>query len=375
MPGSTSSPASSQRGFVSLPTWIKSPTTVVGLLLLSVFLLRLPSALVPRELNPDESEVMIDAMKSLVDPRPWIGIDGGSLGPLTLTRRQSLPSMGVKPGYTMVHMLASVMVCLQVFVGYLALRRLGSQLTAAVGGLLMVLFYGLCTRNDYLHYTGELLPALLLMVGFHAFLVWDKRRTGKFGVQLRILFGCGLALGMAPWCKLQAAPVTAALGLLVLARIATAGRTSGSAPRAWQLAAFALGAVLTASVLMLVVWQTGAFHDFWASYIQTNLGYAGAARPGRFIENILANDLHLFTASSTGAGCSLWPDVLFAARARGAAVQREDVADLRSWGLLGCGSTGSRQGDQPVLSSRYFSSRANDLPFSAANIAGSIWIA
>ena len=45
-----------------------------------VFLLRLPSALVPRELNMDESQFLLQAMKFLVDPRPWLSGDTGSSG-------------------------------------------------------------------------------------------------------------------------------------------------------------------------------------------------------------------------------------------------------------------------------------------------------
>ena len=41
-----------------------------------------------------------------------------------------------------------------------------------MGAFLMVLFYGLATHTDYLHYSTELLPTLLLMVGFYIFLVW-----------------------------------------------------------------------------------------------------------------------------------------------------------------------------------------------------------
>ncbi len=48
---------------------LPSPAITVALLIACVFLLRLPSALVPRELNPDESQMLSQAMKFLVDPR------------------------------------------------------------------------------------------------------------------------------------------------------------------------------------------------------------------------------------------------------------------------------------------------------------------
>ena len=61
---------------------LSSPAITVALLIACVFLLRLPSALVPRELNPDESLMLSQAMKFLVDPRPWLAGDTGNAGPL-----------------------------------------------------------------------------------------------------------------------------------------------------------------------------------------------------------------------------------------------------------------------------------------------------
>jgi len=106
---------------------LPSPAVVVALLVACVFLLRLPSALVPHELNVDESQMLSQAMKFLVDSRPWIAADTTTSGPLNSYLISVLLLMGFKPGFVLVHMLASVLVCLQVYVAYLTLRRLGSE--------------------------------------------------------------------------------------------------------------------------------------------------------------------------------------------------------------------------------------------------------
>src|SRR5271157_1167252 len=198
---------------------LTSPALTVALLIGCVFWLRLPSALVPCELNVDESQMLSLAMKFLVDPRPWIAADTTSSGPLNSYLISVLLLMGFKPGFVLVHLLASVLVCLQVLMTYLTLRRLGSERTAALGAFLMVLLYGLGTSGDYLHYSSELLPTLLLTVGFYIFLVWLDEPSGRRADALRLLFSGGLVLGTAPWCKLSAAPITGALGLVVLAAI------------------------------------------------------------------------------------------------------------------------------------------------------------
>ena len=262
------------------------PIVVIGLLLLLLVLLRLPSALLPRELNIDESQGLADAMKFAIDPRPWISVQGGSWGPLNAYLITLFLQVGFKPGFILVHMLAMALVCLQVLLGYVTMRRFASEKAAAFGALLMVLVYSLSTKADFsLHYAGELLPALLLMLGFYTFLRWlDSTEIPGGEFHLGLLFVGGLALGTAPWCKSQAAPVSGALGLLVIAAIF---RDKAFGNDFWrrlkQLAAFCIGAVLTSIVFLTILIRTGAVGDFWNSFVRGNVAYAGGASWSRIL--------------------------------------------------------------------------------------------
>jgi|SRR5208283_1892398 len=91
---------------------LPSSALAVALLIACVFLLRLPSALVPRELNVDESHLLSQAMKFVVDPRPWIVADTTSSGPLNSYLISVFLLMGFNPGFVLVHMLACVLVCM-----------------------------------------------------------------------------------------------------------------------------------------------------------------------------------------------------------------------------------------------------------------------
>ncbi len=191
--------------------------------------------------------------------------------------------------FILVHMLASILMCLQVLIAYLTLRRFGSEITATLGAFLMVLFYGLSTQMDYLHYAGELLPTVLLMVGFHVFLTWlDESAVCHPGRQLSLLFLGGLTMGAAPWCKLQALPIAGALGLMVVAAIFRA-RTScfSVSRRAMEVVAFGCGGVLTTCVMLAVLAECGAMKDFWYSYILGNLSYAEKLHWTRAVANFL----------------------------------------------------------------------------------------
>ena len=71
--------------------------------------------------------MLSQAMKFLVDPRPWIAVDPDSSGPLNSYLISAFLFMGFKPGFVLVHMLASILICLQILMVYLTLRRLGSE--------------------------------------------------------------------------------------------------------------------------------------------------------------------------------------------------------------------------------------------------------
>ena len=61
---------------------VSSPTAVGVVLIGALFLLRLPSLLLPFEFNPDESQMLAQGMKFLVDPVPWRAVDTTTSGPI-----------------------------------------------------------------------------------------------------------------------------------------------------------------------------------------------------------------------------------------------------------------------------------------------------
>jgi hypothetical protein len=282
---------------------LSSPWVGIAFVLLCLFLLRLPTALIPHELNVDESQILSDAMRFLVHPLPWKAVDEGSSGPLTYSFVSLFLLLGFKPTYVLVHMLASVVVTLQVLVGYLTLRRLGSGKPAILAAALMAFVYGVYTNPLYLHFTTELLPNLLLMFGFYVFVaLLDDVPQRHNGQHLLLLFLGGLALGMAPWGKLQAGPISAALCFLVAATIVLGPRARlfSRSQRPAQFLVFGLGSCLPSCVILSYLAASGALADFWHSYIGGNLAYAGEATSSSLISNLLtlviATPVHLLLA-------------------------------------------------------------------------------
>ena len=64
----------------------------------------------PAELNVDESQMLSQGMKFLVDPMPWRSVDGATSGPLNSYIISLLLLVGISPGYLFVHWLATALV-------------------------------------------------------------------------------------------------------------------------------------------------------------------------------------------------------------------------------------------------------------------------
>jgi hypothetical protein len=257
-----------------------------------LFLLRLPAVLSHSELNPDESQMLSQGMKYLVDPVPWRAVDGTSSGPLNSYLISVFLLLGLKPGYVFAHTLATALVSLQVIAAYQTLAKLSSRAIAGWGILPMIFCYGFTQTGDYLEYSSELLPALLLALAFYGFAVsLDDETERPARSQLAILFLTGLALGATPWCKLQASPIAAAITLVALAATVSYKRNRAVLVSRWaQVAALCTGALIPTIILLGIVARAGVFRDFWNSYILANISYAGESSwPGYVIHFALAS--------------------------------------------------------------------------------------
>ena len=265
-----------------LPTsasgWKLPPDSWISLALLTgVLLLRLPAILWPHELNVDESGILSQAMKYLVDPIPWRSVDGTSSGPVSPYLLSGFLRLGCRPGYGLLHAVAALLAGLQVVLAHRTLLRLAPGKPVLLGLIPLLLALGFTREPQFLFFSSELIPSLLLASGFHLFLMGLDPAPGRSTASAtRLLFFCGLALGAAPWCKLQALPIAGALGLgvFVTALKRQAWFATPAAP-VRDCAAFSVGAFLPAILILSVVAAGGALREFWASYILGNLTYAG----------------------------------------------------------------------------------------------------
>ncbi len=300
-----------------------SPLAITCLFGALVFLLRMPSGLFPREMDPDESQMLTQAAKFLLDPVPWRSVDGTSSGPGNSYFLTLFLLLGLKPTYVLAHQAANLLAALQVMVAYRTLLRLTAEKAAALGTIPVAFVFVFSV--ELWQYSSELLPALLLTVGFHGALSYLRNPDHP----ARWLVASGLALGLAPWCKLQSLPISGLLALFVAGVLAFSDRRRKFVAHA---ALFGGAFVLPTALLVAVLWPAGALGDMWQSYVLGNLWYAGDVT----LISILLDVVRLLLPMATGPlvfTLLLAIGLLAAARRRTGGLSLASEERTEWWGL------------------------------------------
>ncbi|HVW22379.1 MAG TPA: hypothetical protein VHC86_14290 [Opitutaceae bacterium] len=238
----------------------------LGLLLVS----RLPAIGCPFQLNVDEGQMLAQAMRYFHHPTPWASVDGETGGPalswfLALAHCLALPF-----SFRTAHLLAAGCLMAALAASFGAARRLLGWVPAVAGLAAGAWWLALSPDEDFVHYSSELVPDVLIAC---ALLLWVSLRGRERGGWLRRL-GVGLALGLVPWAKLQAVPIALVFGLWACAQTLAAGGAPAGL-RLRRLAALVGSALLPSLLILSWVREAGAWDQFWHSYILANWARAG----------------------------------------------------------------------------------------------------
>jgi len=168
------------------------------------------------ELNPDESQMLVQAIRLKIDWVPWRGMDGTTGGPLNSAFLALLHLFGMPLEYQNIHFLAAVLMALNPIMIYLALRHWNegpyTRFYGALGALALSLYTAKLQSADFIHFTSELLPAFVCGLAVCITLSCLSGRVRQ-GIGLAT---AGLLLGSLPWIKMQATPVAVAIGAWIV---------------------------------------------------------------------------------------------------------------------------------------------------------------
>jgi hypothetical protein len=177
---------------------------------------------------------------------------------------------------------AMLLLAASLVLAHQCLALLAGRTVARVAVLAALGLEALTQAADFLHYSTELVPMVLLAgAGYAAVRRWagsgDPRWSGVGG----------LLLGAVPFAKLQPVPLALAMGLTWLW---AEFRTSSSRKHRVFLLS---GALLPAVLLAIQLTLTGEWQSFQESYIQFNFQYAGEGREslGEVLGLMLGNAL------------------------------------------------------------------------------------
>lgn len=285
-------------------TWW-TPWVILGI----AFLARLPAIACQSELDVDESGLAAAGMRYALDFIPWRAADITTSGPLNCLAMRVVDLCVPRLTYRAIHVAAAALQCAMLLVTWMTLRLvvLPPVTLAATGCSLMVLA---CAQEpDYVHFSSELVPILLLSCAAYCVVKaigGDDRRAGAWWA------GACFFAGLAPWAKLQAAPISLAFwGYAVFdtwrnRRLVVS--EEGNAVR--RLVVVTAAFMLPTAIIVAMVCAGGAWQDLWRSYILRNLLYSEDSSRGGMLKRavyVFLNDRPMRALLAGGTiFCAAW---------------------------------------------------------------------
>ena len=232
---------------------------------LLIIIMRLPILVFNQEINPDESQMIAHALTLNQFPIYWQSVDGTTIGPLDNYLLLIPRFFGLPFDYTSARLMGLLCVLGSLGFFYLSLKNFFGNITARIG-LLPALFLLTFTQDgDFVHYSSEQLPLLLLNVG-----LW-LLSTLSDNFSLKRLFLLGFVLGMSPFAKIQVVPQAAVIGLFALVFT----YQSHHLPK--KVGILIAGGLAFPLTVLLWAAVYDVLDDFWDFYVLGNLIYAGGS--------------------------------------------------------------------------------------------------
>lgn len=241
-----------------------SPSLMLLLGGIGLIMMRLPVVVFNYELNPDESQVIAHALTLRQNPLFWLSVDGTTIGPLDIYLINLVAAFSKDITYSTLHVLAIGCSLASLLFFYSSIRNFFNTSTAQLSILPIVLFLALTQETDFIHYSSEQVPLVMLTLALWlASILYKSDRTDRW-----LVFVTGFVLGMIPFTKLQASLQAVFLGVGILGLLLLRRQKS-------NIPFFILGGLGFPFLVFLYLAAFGLVTNFWEFYIKGNLVYAG----------------------------------------------------------------------------------------------------
>lgn len=249
-------------------TWWHRRSVFLLLALTALVMLRIPVLVFNQELNPDESQMITQAMTLIIDPVFWRSVDGTTGGPLD-SYLLILPHwLGLPFDFIRARLVGLGCILLSVWFFYRSVEVWFGERVARLALLPPLLLLSITQNPDFVHYSSEHLPVALLGALYLAVAVIQRSEKPTYGW----VFLAGLLAGTVPFAKLQGVPMAFVAGLFILITIGfrknLTGRQKGS-----RLLTLVAGSVFFPLFVVMLTLLNGVFDDFITFYIVGNFQY------------------------------------------------------------------------------------------------------
>ena len=261
---------------ISIPgiRWVENTRRLDIIFLISgiafIWIARLPTLQFALPLDPDEGQFAANAMRIWAGGMDWGNFALMSTGPLDSIVLIWPRLIGLDITLTTTRIMGTALISAMSVMLFLCIRRLSSSEIAVLSCFPLFIFYASVTNVHFIHYSSENLPMLLIFVSIYGFLhiTGDKPVENKL---LGILLLSAFCLGMVPFAKLQAAPLAAWVGLVLIIRIFF---LEGERKQKRRNVLLVTCAALVPSVMFLLpLLLRGEFHQFMNSCILSSVFY------------------------------------------------------------------------------------------------------
>ncbi len=270
--------------------------------------------------NPDEAEWIAGALTLRDGGLPWKHLDCHTSGPLNSALLLLTIPLGLPLNYVGVRVLTMLLQAVAALGVWGAARRYAPEWAARLALLPVINLWACHWHPDITQYSSEHASVLLLSLAGWAGAV--ALTTERPRVRLALLVVAGALTTTPLFAKLQAAPVSAALGLILLGAVwFSRGRTGEPTPalrdRLQRSAILACGALLPFAVFFGYIGIYGLVNQVRIFYWETNVLYV-AQRSFTFFES--PDALLTITKALPGGTMIVLGTAAFALLASGAAL-------------------------------------------------------
>jgi hypothetical protein len=258
----------------------------------AVFLItRLPIIYFNAPLNADEAELVVNANKYFVDMNTWRSVDPDTSGPLDSFVLMWPGLFGYGSSIAVARLTRAVILIAAWLLLFLTMHRTVLLIKILIASALMIFLMG-SISGDFIHYSSETLPILLLAAA-----VFFTFRQIEGGLGWIGMTSSGLLLGAIPYAKIQAAPIGVVIGAFQVGLLLSRFVERSSLIK--NIAALTIGALAPTVFILTPLAFAGGLTDFWIGYIIHALYYINfsLARKGEILSLLHDSELVAFLSN------------------------------------------------------------------------------